>query len=142
MKKSILFCLLIFSLNSFAQQDTISFDKFYISFQGNLLRAFDNNNKIFYQKRFNNPEQYTADLNDDNIDEYLVLDSTLNNNIPGFTLYIYNTKDNFSFIDSILSGSTEPLETTNGDLGGTIIIAGNPDFEKFNQNNDEITFFL
>ena len=140
MKKSFLFFLFIFSFNIFAQQDTISFDKFYILFQGNLLQAFDNNNQIFYQKKFNNPEPYTADLNDDNNDEYLVLDSTLNNNISWYTLYLYNTKDNFSFIDSILSGSTEPVETTNGDLGGTIIVAGNPDFEKFNQNDEN--YFL
>ena len=135
MKKSFLFFLFIFSFNIFAQQDTISFDKFYILFQGNLLQAFDNNNQIFYQKKFNNPEPYTADLNDDDADEYLVLDSTVNNNVPWYILYIYNTKDKFSLIDSIISGSTEPYETTSGDLGGTVIVA-EIDFEQFNNGTE------
>ncbi len=138
MKNFVLFFLFLFSLNSFAQEDTLSFDSFYLTLQGNLLKVFNNNNDIIYQKKFVDPSAYTSNLNDDNIDEYLVLDSTLNNNIPWYTLYIYNTKDNFSFIDSIISGSTEPYETTSGDLGGTIIVAGNPDFEKFNKDNNNL----
>ena len=136
MKNFGLFFLLLFSINLFAQQDTLSFDNFYLTFQKKVLRVFDNNKRIIYQKSFFNPSPYTSDLNDDNSDEYLVLDSTLNNNIPWYTLYIYNMKDKFSFIDSIISGSTEPYETTSGDLGGTIIVSGNIDFEKFNNGKD------
>ncbi|MEJ2494947.1 MAG: hypothetical protein P8Y79_11545 [Ignavibacteriaceae bacterium] len=52
-----------------------------------------------------------------------------------FTLYIFSTTDQFSFIDSIVSGTTEPYETTSGDLGGTIVVSGNTDFEQFNKVN-------
>ena len=136
MKNFVLFFLLLFSIDLFAQQDTLGFDNFYLTFQNKELRVFDNNNGIIYQKKFIHPSPYTSDLNDDNSDEYLVLDSTANNGMPWFTLYIYNTKDNFSYIDSIISGTTEPYETTSGDLGGTIVVSGNIDFEQFNKGND------
>ena len=140
MKNFVLFFLFSFTINLFAQEDTLSFDNFYLTLQGNFLKVFNADNSVIYQKKFFNPSAYTSDLNDDNSDEYLVLDSALNNNIPWYTLYIYNTQNNFSFIDSIISGSTEPYETTSGDLGGTIIVAGNPDFEKLNMNTDN--FFI
>ena len=140
MKNFVLFFLFFFSINLFAQEDTLSFDNFYLTLQVNLLKVFNSNNKIIYQKKFFNPNAYTTDLNDDNTEEYLVLDSTLNNKIPRYILYIYSTKNKFSFIDSIISGSTEPYETTSGDLGGTVIVAGNPDFEKFNKDTDN--FFI
>ena len=136
MKNSGLLFLLIFSINLFAQEDTLSFDNFYLLWQGNILKVFNNNESILYQKKFENPDAYTMDLNDDNFDEYLVADSTLKNNIPWYIIYVYNTKENFSFIDSIISGSTEPYETTSEDLGGTIIVTGNPDFEKFNKDTE------
>lgn len=133
MKNFVLSFLLFFSINLFAQEDTLSFDNFYLTFQNKELNVFDNNNEIIYQKKFINPNPYTSDLNDDNSDEYLVLDSTVNKGMPWFTLYIYNTTDQFSLIDSIVSGTTEPYETTSGDLGGTIIVSGNTDFEQFNK---------
>ena len=136
MKNFVLFFLLLFTINSFAQQDTLSFDNFYLIFQNNELNVFDNSNEIVYQKKFTNPSQYVSDLNDDSSDEYLVLDSTINDGLPWFTLYIYNTTDKFSYIDSIVSGTTEPYETTSGDLGGTIIVSGNTDFEQFNKGKD------
>jgi hypothetical protein len=136
MKNFVLFFLLLFSINLLAQNDTLGFDSFYLTFRNTELAVFNNNGRIIYQKKFINPNPYTSDLNDDNSDEYLVLDSTMNNNIPWFTLYIYNTKDKFAFVDSIISGSTSPYETTSGDLGGTIIISGNTDFEQFNNGKD------
>ncbi len=136
MKNFVLSFLLFFSINLFAQEDTLSFDNFYLTFQNNELSAFDNSNGIIYKKKFINPSPYISDLNDDNLDEYLVLDSTTNKGLPWFTLYIYNTIDKFSFIDSIVSGTTEPYEATSSEIGGTIIISGNIDFEQFNNRND------
>ena len=136
MKNFVLSFLLLFSINLYAQEDTLSFDNFYLTFQNKELNVLDNNNKIIYQKKFINPSPYTSDLNDDNSDEYLVLDSTVNKGMPWFTLYIYNTTDQFSLTDSIVSGTTEPYETTSGDLGGTIIVSGNTDFEQFNKVSD------
>jgi len=136
MKNFVLSFLLLFSINLFAQEDTLSFDNFYLTFQNKELNVFDNNNEIIYQKKFINPSPYTSDLNDDNSDEYLVLDSTVNKGMPWFTLYIYSTTDQFSLTDSIVSGTTEPYETTSGDLGGTIIVSGNTDFEQFNKVSD------
>ncbi|MFZ0455295.1 MAG: hypothetical protein WAM24_16245 [Ignavibacteriaceae bacterium] len=136
MKNFVLFFFLLFTFNLFAQQDTLSFDNFYLTFQNNELNVFDNSSGIIYRKKFINPSPYASDLNDDNSDEYLVLDSTVNKGMPWFTLYIYNTTDKFSFIDSIVSGTTEPYETTSGDLGGTIIVSGNTDFEQFNNGNN------
>jgi hypothetical protein len=136
MKNFVPFFLLLFSINLFAQQDTISFDSFYLTIKNNELKVFSNNNSIIYKKKFISPNPYTSDLNDDDADEYLVLDSTINNNIPWYILYIYNTKDKFSLIDSIISGPTEPYETTSGDLGGTVIVSGNTDFGQFNNGNE------
>ena len=135
MKNFFMLFLFLFSINSIAQQDTLNFDNFYVTFGNNELRVFGNNSEIIYQKKFLNPSPYTSDLNDDNSDEYLVLDSTVNNRMPWYILYIYNTKDKFSFIDSIISGTTEPYETTSGDLGGTVIVSGNIDFEQYNNGN-------
>ena len=136
MKNFVPFFFLLFSINLLAQQDTLSFDNFYLTVKNNELKVFSNNNRMIYQKKFISPNPYTSDLNDDGADEYLVLDSTINNNIPWYILYIYNTKDKFSLIDSIISGPTEPYETTSSDLGGTIIVSGNTDFEQFNNGNE------
>ena len=133
MKNFVLSFFLLFSFTLFAQEDTLSFDNFYLTIQNNELSVFDNNNGIIYQKKFISPSAYMSDLNDDNSDEYLVLDSTVNKGMPWFTLYIYNTTDKFSFVDSIISGTTIPYETTSSELGGTIMVSGNIDFEKFNK---------
>jgi hypothetical protein len=136
--KNLFLCFLIFScsLITFAQEDSITLGNFQLTLKERTLQVFDNDGKIVYKKEFNNPSGSTLDLDDDGIDEYLVLDSNSFKLKPSYTLFIFNTAENFSLVDSILSGSIEPYETNSEDVGGTVIIAGNTDFEQFNQGDN------
>jgi hypothetical protein len=140
MKNITLLFLLLFSLNLFAQSDTLNFDNYYLTLRDGLLEVSGNDGQLFYHKEFMNPSFYTYDLNDDGNDEFLILDSTTNNDKPSYTLYIFSTVNSFSFIDSIISGAMEPFETNSEDIGGTIIVTGNTDFNQFDQNDEN--YFL
>lgn len=130
---------MIFPFHILQAQDTIQTESgFYLFIKNAELKVVNNENEIIFSKTYQNPVSYTADLDDDGIDEFLVRDSLYRNSKPFFILYLFNSRESFSFIDSILSGSVEPYITSSGDLGGTIIFTGNPEFDHFNTDNQTI----
>ena len=122
----------------FGQQDEFKFDLFTAKIENSTLQVFNHNNKIVFQKKFNNPSDMAADLDGDGINEYLVNDSYNKGWKTYFTLYIFNTVDSFYVADSINSGLLEPYETYSKEANETIIISGNPKFDAFISDSDNV----
>ena len=133
---SFIFIILI-SYDGFCQGKTYNFNSFSVKIENNLLQEYDSNNQVVLDKKFNDPRDFTADLDGDGVDEYLVIDITKQIHGNFFTLYIFNTIDSFYVADSIPSGYLEPYETASEETGGTIIITGNPVFDSLNTDTGE-----
>ena len=129
--------LFIFSSYAFSQGKTYDFNSFSVKIENNILQAYDNNNKVILEKKFNDPRDFTTDLDGDSVDEYLVIDITRQNNGNFFTLYIFSTIDSFYVADSIPSGFFEPYQATSEEAGGTIIVSGNPNFDSLNAGDGD-----
>jgi hypothetical protein len=127
----------IFSGAAFPQQ-IFTFDHFTAQLHDSLLTVTDNTtNDIIFEMTFSDPHDYTVDLDNDSVNEYIVIDSAALGNIPDYTIYIFNTLDEFSLADSIRSGTTEPYDMFSNEEGGEIIVTGNPDFEYFDSDDDQ-----
>ena len=143
MKKLFFLFLFIISAGAALPQQTFTFDLFSAELHDSLLTVTDNETKnIIFEMTFSNPRDYTIDLDGDSVDEYIVIDSTASGDLPEYTIYIFNTLDEFSLADSIRSGTTEPYDIFSNEEGGEIIVTGNPDFEYFNSGNDDSDIFL
>jgi len=129
--------LLICSVNTFSQGMTYNFNSFSVKIGNNILQAHDNNGQVIYSKHFNDPMDFTVDLDGDSVDEYLVIDITKQNDGNIYTLYIFNTVDSFYVADSILSGYLEPYKETSEEAGGIILITGNPKFDILNTGTED-----
>lgn len=146
--KNIFPCLLFyfcFYAAIFSQTNSYSPDSLIIEINNSNLKVRSFDNSIIYQKHFSNPTGFFADLDDDGLNEYIVIDSALINNFPFFTLYIFNTIDSLYLVDSIESGFRAPylsnvsIDQNNSDeTGKTIIVSGNYLFDQFNLNKENI----
>lgn len=141
------FLLICFCFSKMIFSQTIDYnpDSFSVEINNSELQVRNQEKIIIYQKRFSNPTGFYADLDNDASNEYLVIDSNQINNLPFFTLYIFNTIDSFYLADSIKSGSLQPYisnisndENNSNEAGKTIIISGNSDFDEFNSANKNI----
>jgi len=128
---------LVFTGHGFSQQ-AFTFDLFTAQIQDSKLVVKNNDGKTVLEMMFNNPHDYTVDLDGDSVDEYIVIDSTGSRNLPFYTIYIFNTIDEFALADSIQSGITQPYDMFSNEEGGEIIVTGNKDFEFFDQADSDI----
>jgi hypothetical protein len=128
---------LVFISCGFSQQK-FTFDLFSAQIQNSQLIVKDNGGKTVFEMFFNHPHDFTVDLDGDRIDEYIVIDSAGTPDLPSYTIYIFNTIDEFALADSIASGITEPYNMFSNEEGGEIIVTGNKDFEFFDDDDSDI----
>jgi len=137
MKYSSLFITILFihiTLN--AQVDTTSFNYFLVLIEGNYLKVENAEGEVIYKKLFHRPYQYLADIDADQFDELVVVDSISTADNIDFVLYLYSGEEDFMLIDSIYSGSFFPFITYSEEIDSLIIETGIPEFEIFNQSNE------
>jgi hypothetical protein len=134
------YCLLIlfvFTARYYCQGRTYIYDLFSAKIENTNLRVFDKDKHLILEKKFNDPYDFSVDLDGDGVDEYVVVDDLKKDSKDFYTLYIFNTGNSFFLADSIRSGYLEPYQTNSEEAGGIIIVAGNPKFDSLNtQNND------
>jgi hypothetical protein len=129
-------CLfLVFSFaDLFPQSDSteVDFDLFTVNLNDNVLQVFSTNGTEIFNQKFENPAFTTADLDSDNVDEYIIIDYKIQDQKKDYTLYVYNTIDTFYCVDSIKSGFYEPYVFYSNEVKGNVIIAGIPTFNTLN----------
>ena len=135
---SILILSFSLTLQSFAQNNDFSFDLFNANIENNVLTVRNKKNVLIYQKTFSHPCVDTADLDNDGINEFILIDSTANKSKFYYTIFIYNTIDSFYVADSINSGMMRPYRTFSKELKSTMIVTGNPKFDSFNSDTMDV----
>ena len=139
MNKTLLFLFVfVLSVSSGLSQQLFSFDSFTAQIQDSSLVVKDEGGHVVLEMIFNNPHDYAVDLDGDSVDEYIVIDSTGTLTLPDYTMYIFNTIDNFSLMDSIRSGNTEPYDVFSNEEGSEIIVSGNKNFEIFDDGKNDV----
>lgn len=137
MKYSILFFAFVFvQISSQAQVDTMYFNSYLVLVNDNLMQVENAKGELLFQKKFHMPYESFADIDDDQFDELIVVDSIFTNDKFNFIIYFFSSKINFKLIDSIYSGSFFPFITYSEEIGSLIIETGVPEFEIFNQANE------
>lgn len=137
MKLPILIIILFFSQSFLiSQTDTIVLNSYSVLSSGNFISIENADGKIVLQKQFLNPNIYASDVDSDGLDELIVVDSLTSEKASSYVLYLYSTLDGLSLIDSIFSGSFFPVVSYSDEIESTIIITGNPEFEKFNSTGE------
>ena len=138
MKTALSFIFILFySYDGYCQGKIYNFNSFSVKIENNILQEFNNNNKVILDKKFNDPRDFTADLDGDGVNEYLVIDITKQIHGSFFTLYIFNTIDSFYVADSIPSGYLDPYQANSEETGGIIIVTVNPTFDSLNTDTGE-----
>jgi hypothetical protein len=133
-----LYIITLFLATTALAQQAFSFDLFTAQLRDSVLNVKDNGGKIIFQMTFSHPHDYTVDLDGDSVDEYIVIDSSGTVDLPAYTIYIFNTIDEFTLADSIPSGSSEPYDMFSNEEGSEIIVTGNPAFESFDVDDSDI----
>jgi hypothetical protein len=118
-----------------AQVDSASLNSYIILLDENLMKVEDSMGNLIFLKQFFRPFKYFADIDTDQIDELIVVDSTLTNGKLNFIIYFYDGEEDFYLIDSIFSGSFFPFVTYSEEIKCMIIETGIPDFDIFNQQS-------
>ncbi len=132
-------CMLITCL-TFGQNNSYTFDPFTANLDNSLLKVTDKRGSLIFEKKFANPSCESMDLDNDGVNEFLVINSYKKGWKTFYTLYIFNTIDSFFIADSVNSGMLEPYITGSKEIEGEVIISGNQDFDRF--NNDSTKVFL
>lgn len=137
MKYSILsFAFVFIQISSQAQVDTIYFNSYLVLVNDNLMRVENAEGEQVFQKKFQMAYESLVDIDDDQFDELVVVDSIFATDEFNFIIYLFSGKNNFKLIDSIYSGSFFPFITYSEEIGSLIIETGIPEFEIFNEANE------
>jgi len=148
--KFFLFLFLIFSVtdlfpqadSSYVDSTTVEFDLFTVSLKDNLLQVVSNEGRLMFNRKFENPVFTTADLDSDNVDEYILIDYKILDQKKDYTIFVFNTIDTFYCVDSIRSGFYEPYVYYSEEAKGNVIIAGIPGFNELNIGKVDISMPL
>ena len=137
MRYSILLIAFFFSqIGSQAQVDTTIFNSYLALVEVNLMKVVDAQGELVFQKQFYKPYEYLADIDADQFDELIILDSIITDGNLNFIIYLFSGEEKFKLIDSIYSGLFFPFITYSDEIKSMIIETGIPEFEKFNQASE------
>jgi len=118
---------------------TVEFDLFTVQLQDNLLLVNSPDGDLLYTQEFMHPVFTTADLDSDEVDEYILIDYKILDQKKDYTIYVYNTIDTFYCVDSIRSGFLEPYIFHSGEVKGNVIITGIPGFNELNIGKSDVS---
>lgn len=136
----ILLSLILYYNSAAAQIDTVYSNSHFILIENNILHVKNSNNQTIFKKTFTRPYVYFANVDDDDLDELIVVDSLWKNDRYEFMFYIIAANKNFKIIDSIYSGTFFPFITYSEEKNSLVIETGNTDFDIF--NNTSLPSFL
>jgi hypothetical protein len=144
--KYILYLFLLFSVSDLFPQDDstasdsaiVEFDFFTVQLKNNILLVTAPDGSEISSRKFNDPIFTTADLDSDEVEEYVLIDYNTIDEKKDFTIYIYNTVDTFYCVDSIRSGFYEPYVYFSNEVKSNVIITGIPGFNQFNVGKTDI----
>lgn len=140
MRYSTLFIAFLFSqITLKAQADTTFLNSYLVLVDLNLMKVEDAKGELLFQKTFFKPYEYLADIDADQFDELIVVDSIITDSKLSFTIYLYSFKEEFKLIDSIYSGSFFPFITYSEEIESMIIETGITEFGRFNQTIDAVS---
>ena len=134
----LLVLFLVMNLNTFSQNKVFNFNSFKLEITNSKLNEFNKDDRIIFTKEFRSPHDFALDLDGDGKFEYLVSDSYLDSGKLVYVLYIFNTYDSLSLADSISSGLIEPYEIKSSEINNPVIVSGNPNFDSFNIDSENI----
>jgi hypothetical protein len=132
MKKLLLISFILFPCLNFAQNEIYDYGNYFLKMEGSSLKAFRGDSSLFYEKQFSNPEYYAADLDSDDVNEFIIVDYRFLNGEKKYSLFVYSTADTLYLADSVNSGSTEPYQAFSKELNTTLLVTGNPVFDSLN----------
>jgi len=135
MKKIFILFSFFLAIPIFAQNGVYDYHSYTLKIDGNVIKAFSNNNNLLFQKKFFFPEDYLTDMDSDGVNELVVVDYIEKNNRKFYTLFIYNTIDTLYLADSIYSGSVKPYEEFSEDINGMVYVTGDTRFDTFNTDS-------
>ncbi len=124
--------------NSFSQDSTSVPEEFTIKLENKQLIVWNNEKQQVYKRTFSNPKGEDVDLDDDNVDEYALINKNISEGRSFYTLYIFNTIDSFFVADSINSGLMEPQIIYSNEVKKMVLLTGNEKFDSFNADSDEV----
>jgi len=140
MRYSTLFIAFLFSQIALtAQVDTTFFNSYLVLVDVNFMKVEDAKGDSVFQKQFYRPYEYLADIDADQFDELIVVDSIITDGKLSFAIYLFSGEDNFKLIDSIYSGSFFPFITYSEEIESMIIETGIPEFEIFNLESEAVS---
>ncbi|MDR3609823.1 MAG: hypothetical protein P4L27_04625 [Ignavibacteriaceae bacterium] len=140
--KLLIYLFLLFTITDlFPQSDStdVEYDLFTVKLDNNLLQVFSNDSTELFNQKFQNPVFTTADLDSDQVDEYIIIDYKILDQKKDYTIYVYNTIDTFYCVDSIKSGFYEPYVYYSEEVRSNVIIAGVPSFNELNIGKTDIS---
>jgi hypothetical protein len=132
MKKILILLTCIFAISVFAQNEVFNYGNYFLKMEGSVLQACREDSSLFYEKKFSNPDYFVADLDSDDVNEFIVIDYKLVNGKKDYSLFVYNTADTLYLADSVKSGSTEPYQAFSKELNSILLVTGNPAFDSLN----------
>lgn len=137
MKYSILLiAFLLIQITLKAQGDSTFFASYLVLMENNFMKVENASGLLIYQKQFYRPYVYDADIDADQFDELIIVDSVITNSKLEFVIYFYGGEEDFFLIDSIYSGSFFPFITYSEEIKSIIIETGIVDFEIYNEASD------
>lgn len=122
-----------------AQADTTFFNSYIVLVDVNFMKVEDAKGQSVFQKQFYRPYEYLADIDADQFDELIVVDSIITDRKLSFAIYLFSGEDNFKLIDSIYSGSFFPFISYSEEIESMIIETGIPEFAVFNQTANAVS---
>jgi hypothetical protein len=132
----LVFIFILLQANLIAQIDSTFFNSFLVLTEDNLMKIEASTGSLIYQKQFYKPYEYLANIDGDQFDELIIVDSIMVDDNLSFTIYLFSGEENFQLIDSILSGSFFPFISYSAEINSMIIETGISDFDKFNQTSE------
>jgi len=122
-----------------AQADTTFFNSYIVLVDVNFMKVEDAKGQSVFQKQFYRPYEYLADIDADQFDELIIVDSIITDGKLSFAIYLFSGEDNFKLIDSIYSGSFFPFISYSEEIESMIIETGISEFAVFNQTANAVS---
>ena len=122
-----------------AQADTTFFNSYIVLVDVNFMKVEDAKGQSVFQKQFYRPYEYLADIDADQFDELIIVDSIITDRKLSFAIYLFSGEDNFKLIDSIYSGSFFPFISYSEEIESMIIETGISEFAVFNQTANAVS---